>query len=107
MGGYSVDEVVGTSFKRYLHPDVSKEAFANYLLRMKDVPVPEVYRSALQHKEGGKLDVQFRARKVLYKGRPADLVFVRKVDSEEETKRPKSPAGGKPKTPPKPPAGKS
>jgi PAS domain S-box-containing protein len=77
LGGYSVAEVVGNPFTAYIHQDYAKDLFARYMLRIQGVPVTERYPAALRHRDGSPIPVEVSGGRIFYKGRPADLVFIR------------------------------
>jgi len=87
MGGYILEDVIGKEFIRFVAPDQAKDVFANYLLRIANVVTPEEYETTILSKDGTRLTVLLRAGRLIYKGKPADLVFVKKLGKERTNKR--------------------
>jgi PAS domain S-box-containing protein len=85
LGGYSVEEIIGTPFVNHIHPDFVKDVYANYMLRIKGVKIAERYKSALLHRDGHRIDVEIAGGGIVMKGQPADLVFVRRLDGGKES----------------------
>jgi hypothetical protein len=54
---------------------------ANYLLRIQGVSIPETYQSVLLQENGEPLDVEISGGRILMKGKPADLVFIRGIEA--------------------------
>ncbi len=79
LGGYKIEEMRGKSFIDFVHPDQRKELRANYLLRIRGVSIPEIYRSVLLRANGDPLNVEIYGGRILMKGQPADLVFIREI----------------------------
>ncbi|MBD3346424.1 MAG: PAS domain S-box protein [Chitinivibrionales bacterium] len=78
LGGYAKEEIIGAPFTKYIHPNHVQEANANYMLRIKGVSIPETYPSVLVGKDGVDINVDIRGGRIMYRGEPADLVFLRK-----------------------------
>lgn len=87
MVGYVREEATGTEFTRYLHPDVMAEVTERYRMRMAGQEVPQVYESALRHKDGRKLEVEINGGVVGYQGKPADLVLIRDITERKKAER--------------------
>ncbi len=81
LGGYNIEEMIGKPFIDYVHPDERKELRANYLLRIHGVSIPETYQSVLLRENGDPLNVEIRGGRILMKGTPADLVFIRGLEA--------------------------
>ena len=78
--GYTPEEVIGTEFKIYVHPDELPRVMEIYEDRMEDREAPIVYRTRLKHKDGSVVRIEAAAAKVTYHGNPADLVFIKKLE---------------------------
>jgi len=89
MSGHCVEEVVGTPFLRYVHPDVAerlKQAYEDFVSRD---DYEGRYRSALRHRDGQRVEIEFSASAAEYEGRRAVLVFVRDVTELKRAEREK------------------
>lgn len=85
LGGYNMNEIINTTFTQYIAEDKVKEVYANYMLRMANIPVPQVYNTVLYGKNKNRIHTQIHAGRIPYKGKIADLVFVRRIpDINEE-----------------------
>ncbi|MBN1224230.1 MAG: PAS domain-containing protein [Candidatus Aminicenantes bacterium] len=77
--GYAVEELIGTEFMQYVHPDELPQVIKNYEKRMEGKDAPIVYKTVLKHKDGSDIRVEALAAKVTYRGNPADLVIIKKL----------------------------
>jgi len=87
MGGRCVEEVLGTPFLQYVHPDVAeglKQAYDQFVSGDEDAGRQ---RSALQHRDGQRVEIEFSASATEYEGRRAALVFVRDVTELKRAER--------------------
>ena len=85
--GYSITEMIGTPFLKIVHPDVQQEVEDRYIRRMRGEDVPPIYDSVLRHKDGSRIDVEINAGIIPYKGKLADLVFVRDISERKRTEK--------------------
>ena len=81
--GYSVDELLGSSFTTYIHPDHRSVVLERYRKRLKGESVPSVYEIVIQGKTGKTIDVEFNAAPITYEGAPADLVIMRDISQRK------------------------
>ncbi|MEM2142661.1 MAG: PAS domain-containing sensor histidine kinase [Candidatus Thorarchaeota archaeon] len=58
MLGRTRDEILGTDFRRYVHPDWVKIVESRYIQRQKGEPVPPIYEFKIVRKNGEVMDVQ-------------------------------------------------
>jgi PAS domain S-box-containing protein len=84
MGGYAAEEVIGSSFDMYVHPDEIARAADRYRRRMAGEPISQIYESALRYKDGRKVEVEINANRITYRGRPADLVIIRDITERKQ-----------------------
>ena len=82
--GYTVEAMVDSEYTNYVHPDELIRVAENYRRRMNKEPVPSFYDTALIRKDGLRLEVEFSAGLTRYKGKPADLVFIRDISDRKE-----------------------
>jgi len=82
--GYTVEAMVDSEYTNYVHPDELLRVAENYRRRMNKEPVPSFYDTALIRKDGLRLEVEFSAGLTRYKGKPADLVFIRDISDRKE-----------------------
>jgi PAS domain S-box-containing protein len=91
FSGYSVDELLNRPFEKFVADDQIEKVREIYRNRMKNEPVPAIYESAINHKNGTRLETEFNAGVTTHRGKPADLVIVRDIrerkKAEEERSR--------------------
>jgi len=90
MGGYTVEEVIGTPFTDYVPPAELPTLVDRYVRRMSGNDVEPIYETILRHKDGSDVNVEINASTISYQERTADLVLVRDITerkrAEEELK---------------------
>ena len=84
MGGYTVEEVVGTPFTDYLHPAERTTTVDHYQRRMSGEDVEPIYETILRRRDGGDVNVEINASIISYQGSPAGLVIVRDVTERKQ-----------------------
>jgi PAS domain S-box-containing protein len=77
--GYTVEELVDTPFTHYVHPDELPKVIDRYERRMAGEDVTPVYETAIKHRDGSRIDVEFNAGIITYQERSADLVIIRDI----------------------------
>ena len=84
MGGYTVQESIGTPFTDYLHPAERPIVIDRYNRRMSGEDVEPIYETVLRRKDGSAISVEINASIISYEGRPADLVLVRDITERKQ-----------------------
>ena len=79
MWGGTVEEVVGTPFTHYVHPDKFSEVVERYQRRMAGEEVEPIYESVLRRKDGSKVYAELNVGIITYQGRLAELIIVRDI----------------------------
>ncbi|GEM_PF-349934 len=79
MGGYSFEEIIDSDFSDFVYPDEAEKVSANYRDRIAGKNVPSTYETAAKHKSGRRVDVEFNASMITYKGEPAILIIIRDI----------------------------
>ncbi|MCD6334006.1 MAG: PAS domain S-box protein, partial [Candidatus Latescibacteria bacterium] len=91
MSGYTAEELIGTRFTDHVHPDELPKVVDRYNRRMTGEAVPEIYETAILHRDGRRIDAELNAGLCTYQGKPADLVLIRDTTErkqvEEELQR--------------------
>ncbi|MBW1717007.1 MAG: PAS domain S-box protein [Deltaproteobacteria bacterium] len=77
IGGYTADEVIDTPFTDYIFPDQVPKVVEYYKRRMAGDETVSTYESALRHRDGSKIDVEFNTGLITYQERPAVLGIIR------------------------------
>lgn len=86
--GYSKpEEVVGTSFKNFIHRD-NRKGFFEVHGKIEDGKDKNVYETVLRHRRRRRVDVEINENPIVYYGKPAHLLFIQDLterrSSEEE-----------------------
>ena len=91
MIGYSVEKLIGAPFPDFFIAEEVPKIVDHYKRRMAGKKVTPIYESALRHKNGRSIEVELNAGIISYKGKAADLVFIRDITerkrAEEELKK--------------------
>ncbi len=82
--GYSPEEVIGTSFAHYVHPDELPRLAKYYIQRIAGEDVPPVYNTIIKHKDGSDVHVEIKASVITYQGKLADFAIVKKRSISEK-----------------------
>ena len=82
--GYTPEELTGTSFAHYIHPDELPKLAKYYLQRIAGEDVPNVYDTIIKHKDGSDVPIEIKDAVVQYQGRLADLAIVRRITEDFE-----------------------
>jgi PAS domain S-box-containing protein len=84
MWGGTVEEVTGTPFSDYVHPDERRKVVEYYKRRMAGEAIPGIYETALRRKDGSKVYAELNAGTVSYQGNVVDFVFVRDITERKQ-----------------------
>ena len=85
--GYTVEEVLGESFDRFIAPDQLERVKANHRARMAGEDVPQVYESAIIHREGHRVEIEYNTAVIEYDGKPAGLTYVRDITERRKAEK--------------------
>ena len=77
IGGYTADEVIDTPFTDYVYPDELPKVVDHYNRRMAGDETVSTYETALRHRDGSKIDVEFNTGIITYQEKPAALAIIR------------------------------
>ena len=77
IAGYTIDEVIGTPFNDYIYPDEMPKVVDHYNRRMAGEQAPSIYETALRHKNGSKIDIEFNASVIIYQEKPTAFAIIR------------------------------
>jgi PAS domain S-box-containing protein len=84
MGGYTVEELVGTPFTDYVPDTELPKLIDRYVRRMSGEDVEPIYETVLRCKDASEINVEINASTVSYQGRIADLVLVRDITERKK-----------------------
>ena len=85
MAGYTVEELTGASFIRFISPesiveslDVVKKAFSNE-------PAPTIFLTRIKHHDGHQLEIEASYTTITWKGEKALLCFIRNMSGRTKS----------------------
>lgn len=82
--GYSVEELTGGQFADYVAPNELERVTQYHSKRMAGESVPSRYQSALRHRDGSRIDVEFSAAVITYRQEPAALAIIRDITERKQ-----------------------
>jgi PAS domain S-box-containing protein len=82
--GYTTEELIGTPFADYVHPNDLHKVVDRYQRRMVGEDVTPVYEIAVRRKDGSKVYVEINPGIITYQGKPAELVIVRDLTERRQ-----------------------
>jgi len=77
-----LDELVGTPFINLIVPEERERISEFYVKRLAGLEVPESYRTKILSVNGAQVWVDFKVKKLDYRGKPTLLVLINDVDAE-------------------------
>lgn len=84
MLGYTVEEMIGSCFTEFIHPDSLPQVSDFYHRRVRGEQVPSVYETGLIDKQGNKRHVEINSRRIVHQGEAAVLTFVRDISHRRQ-----------------------
>ncbi len=82
--GYNAEDVIDTQFTTYLAPDKVTMVVDRYKRRMAGEYVEPVYESTILHKNGNRIDVEINGGVSIYRGKPANFVYVHDITERKQ-----------------------
>ena len=74
--GYSPEELIGTPFTQYIHPDELWKVIEYYNKRIAGKEVPIIYKTRVKHKDGSYVEIETKMGVITYQEKPADFAIV-------------------------------
>ncbi|MFC1650280.1 PAS domain S-box protein [Candidatus Latescibacterota bacterium] len=93
MYGYTFDEMNGTSFLDYVHPDDRSMVSEIHKKRLKNEDAPETYEIDALTKDGSRIEIEISSGLISYKGKPATLAYLRDITERKQIEIKRSKAG--------------
>jgi PAS domain S-box-containing protein len=75
--GYSPEELAGTPFSRYVHPDELPRLAKYYEQRLSGLDVPVIYETILKHNNSSNVYIKILTSLFKYLKKPANLAIIR------------------------------
>jgi PAS domain S-box-containing protein len=75
--GYSPEEMTGTPFSRYVHPDELPRLAQYYEQRLSGLDIPVIYETIIKHRNSSNVYVKILTSLFKYLGKPANLAIIR------------------------------
>ena len=85
--GGDLDDIIGTSFRNFVHPDELPRIEKIYRDRMANKQVSSIYETVLVNINGEQVDAEVSAGLISYEGKPADLVIVRDITERKKAEQ--------------------
>ncbi len=85
--GGTVEEITGTPFASYIHPDELLAVVDRYKQRIAGEDVTPTYEMALKRKDGSRFYVEVNASRITYQGKPADLIIAHDITERKRRER--------------------
>lgn len=82
LSGYRHDEVIGSEFLDYIHPDDRPMAVENHLKRLQGAEIPASYPIRMIDKKGEVHWLEVNAVLMSYENKPAILIFFRNITQQ-------------------------
>ena len=82
--GYTLEELVDTSFVQYVAPEYQKLAAERYAHRMQGQDVPNLYELVMVTKDGRRIPVEIAVALFTYQGQPASMGTIRDISQRKE-----------------------
>ena len=79
MWDHDVEEMIGTQFANYIHPEEIEKMVEIYEQRLGGKEVKPTRQTALLRRDGSKICVELNGGVITHEGRPADLVIIRDI----------------------------
>ena len=84
MSGHAVEDIIGAPFTQYIDPSELPKVVDYYRRRIAGEEVPSIYETVFLAKDGSRLHAEVNASRIIYDGRPADLVMARNVTERKQ-----------------------
>ena len=85
--GYTPDELVDTHYADYIPPDELTKVVARYAKHWSGEEPNQRFETAMIHKDGHRIDVEFNASLITYERQKASLVFVRDISAHRRAEQ--------------------
>jgi PAS domain S-box-containing protein len=77
--GYSVDELLQLNARELAHPDEAPQIIERLQKRLAGESIPDHYETFILSKKRLKVPVEINSNKTIWKGQPADIVFIQDI----------------------------
>ncbi len=77
--GYSIEELEGSLFSKYLHPASKALVESYYKLRAAGEAIPQIYEAKVVRKDGNPVDIEINAGIIIHEHKPATLTIIRDI----------------------------
>ena len=83
ISGYSVDELVHLNTQELADPDEAPKILERLQKRLAGEPIPNRYETIILNKNGQKIPIEISSNRTIWKGQPADLVFIMNISARK------------------------
>ena len=82
--GYTKDELTGTPFPEFIHPEDRDTVMERYTKKIKGEYVPHSYSFRMMTKSGDAISMELSSIMITWEGRPATLNFLRDITQQKK-----------------------
>jgi PAS domain S-box-containing protein len=79
ISGYSLDEIIGSHYTDFIHPDDLVKTRDQYSIRLNVGDTSGIFETSIRHKNGSQIPVEATARITTYNGKTAGIVIIRDI----------------------------
>jgi two-component system NtrC family sensor kinase len=84
MTGFSLEEVIGKPFLKFVSPEYQASVMENYRRRVAGEPTPNNYEIEVLTQDGSIMPVEINASRIEYEERSADMAIVRNITERKQ-----------------------
>jgi len=81
--GYKKEQIINAPYLKFIPPEELPKVAEIHKKRLKGEKTPSRYESALLHREGRKIFVEFTINEISYKGKPGVLALIRDISERK------------------------
>jgi PAS domain S-box-containing protein/putative nucleotidyltransferase with HDIG domain len=85
IGGFTLDELIDTPFGRYLATEDITTLESTYKRESGAEDTPVIFEASVKRKDGTMTSVELSAGRIIYQGKPANLIIMRDVTDRRKT----------------------
>jgi PAS domain S-box-containing protein len=87
IGGYSVEELTGASFIRFVAPESVVDLLSIIKNALLGKPVPEFFTTRIRHRDGHTIEIEANGTTIIWEGKKALLGIVRDITERRQAEK--------------------